>query len=88
LTKLVRNLRGWEVPSRVDVRMHDNDWGEIDDMIVTRRVLPAVQAIRQTSGCSLKRAIDLLSDRYRILRKRRPDDFTTGPDEYWDGVYS
>ena len=68
--------------------MRHDSWDEIDEMIVTRRILPAVEAVRQLSGCSLSRAIELLSDRYGVLRERRPHDFTVGPDEYWQGFYS
>lgn len=68
--------------------MHQGGWDEIDEMIVTQRILPAVQAIRQLTGCSLSRAVELLSDRYGLLRKWRPHEFTVGPDEYWQGVYA
>lgn len=68
--------------------MHRGTWDEIDEMIVTRRILPAVQAIRQLTGCSLSRATELLSERYGLLRRRRPHDFAVGADEYWQGVYT
>jgi hypothetical protein len=66
--------------------MQSGGWGEIDEMIVTRKILPAVHAIRDLSGCSLSQALELLSDRYDFLRGRRSQDFTTGPDEYWQGL--
>ncbi|WP_157744556.1 hypothetical protein [Micromonospora viridifaciens] len=30
-------------------------WQSIDDLIVQRRILPAMQAIREAEGCSLHR---------------------------------
>jgi hypothetical protein len=63
-------------------------WDEVDEMIVTRRILAAVRGIRELSDCSLSRAMGLLSERYDVLRERRPHDFTVGPDEYWQGFYS
>jgi hypothetical protein len=68
--------------------MQRDGWDEIDEMIVTQKILPALQAIRQLAGCSLPQAIDLFSDRYDLLRERRSDDFTVGPDEYARGVYT
>lgn len=63
-------------------------WAEIDEMIVTRRIIAAMRAIEQVTGCSLPRTVELFSDRYGQLRERRPDDFTVGPDEYGHGVYT
>lgn len=68
--------------------MDPGGWDEIDEMIVTRRILPAVQAIREHTACSLPQAIELFSNRYALLRERRPHDFTVGPDEYGHGVYT
>jgi hypothetical protein len=68
--------------------MDSGSWDEIDEMIVTRRILPALQAIRELTACSLPQAIELFSDRYALLRERRPHDFTVEPDEYGHGVYT
>jgi hypothetical protein len=68
--------------------MDPGGWDEIDEMIVGRRILAAIRAIRDLSDCSLSRAIELLSDRYEVLRKGRPKDFAVGPDEYWQGFDS
>jgi hypothetical protein len=68
--------------------MDPGTWDEIDEMIVTRQILPALQAIRELTACSLPQAIELFSDRYALLRERRPHDFTAGPDEYGRGVYT
>jgi hypothetical protein len=68
--------------------MEPGSWDEIDEMIVTRRILPAMQAIRELAACSLPQAIELFSDRYTLLRERRPHDFTVGPEQYGHGVYT
>jgi hypothetical protein len=68
--------------------MDPGGWDEIDEMIVTQRILPALQAIRELAACSLPQAIELFSDRYALLRQRRPHDFTVGPEEYGHGVYT
>lgn len=68
--------------------MDPGGWDEIDEMILTRRILPALHAIRDLTACSLPQAIELFSDRYALLRERRPHDFTVGPDEYGHGVYT
>ncbi|BCB79606.1 hypothetical protein Pflav_060160 [Phytohabitans flavus] len=52
--------------------MDPGGWGEIDEMIVTRQILPALQAIRDLIACSLPQAIEVFSDRYALLRERRP----------------
>ncbi|MEU1684933.1 hypothetical protein [Micromonospora sp. NPDC005707] len=63
-------------------------WQSIDDLVVQRRIIPAMQAIREAEGCSLHRAIDLVAERYEFLQRTRPDDFTVSRDEYWRGVYT
>lgn len=63
-------------------------WQSIDDLIVQRGVLPAMQAIREAEGCSLHRAIDVFAERYELLRRTRPDDFTVSSEEYGRGVYT
>ncbi|MEJ3750056.1 hypothetical protein WEI85_43190 [Actinomycetes bacterium KLBMP 9797] len=40
--------------------MDQDSWDEIDKMIVMRRVLPAMQAIRKLTGSSLSQAVELL----------------------------
>ncbi|BCJ67579.1 hypothetical protein [Polymorphospora rubra] len=63
-------------------------WQSIDDLIVQRRILPAMQAIRQAEGCSLQQAIDVFAERYELLRRTRADDFKVSRDKYWRGVYT
>ncbi|MET7672695.1 hypothetical protein [Micromonospora luteifusca] len=63
-------------------------WQSIDDLIVQRRIILAMQAIRQAEGCSLQRAIDVFAERYELLRRTRPDDFQVSRDEYGHGVYT
>ncbi|MBM7494351.1 hypothetical protein JOD64_005573 [Micromonospora luteifusca] len=63
-------------------------WQSIDDLIVQRRIILAMQAIRQAEGCSLQRAIDVFAERYELLRRTRPDDFHVSRDEYGHGVYT
>ncbi|MEV4756792.1 hypothetical protein AB0J86_16990 [Micromonospora sp. NPDC049559] len=63
-------------------------WQPIDDLIVQRRIIAGMQAIRQAEGCSLEQAISLFVERYELLRQRRPDDFEVSHDGYWHGVYT
>jgi hypothetical protein len=63
-------------------------WFEIDDLIVTRKIIPAMQAIRVAEQCGLREAIDLFYERYELLRETRPDDFMVSREEYGDGVYT
>ncbi len=63
-------------------------WNELDDLIVKRRLLLAIKCIRRYAGVGIKDAIDIHFDRYKQLRALRPGDFTCTDDEYWRDVYS
>jgi hypothetical protein len=63
-------------------------WLEIDDLIVARKIIPAMQAIRAAEQCGLREAIDLFYERYELLRETRPADFTMSREEYGEGVYT
>ncbi|MFI9105414.1 hypothetical protein ACIGXA_33375 [Streptomyces fildesensis] len=60
----------------------------MDHDIFERRIISAMKAIRDATGCSIPEAIDVFAVRYDELRRDRPDDFTVGPDEYGHGFYS
>lgn len=63
-------------------------WLEIDDLIVARKIIPAMQGIRSAEQCGLREAIDMFYERYELLRKTRPSDFTMSREEYGEGVYT
>ncbi|MET8203745.1 hypothetical protein [Micromonospora taraxaci] len=63
-------------------------WQSIDEHIVQRRIILAMQAIREAEGCSLQPAIDLFAERLEFLRRTRSDDFTVSSEEYGRGVYT
>jgi hypothetical protein len=63
-------------------------WPVIDDLILERKILPAIQAIRTALQCELRVAIDLFYERYGRLRQTRSDEFTVTPEEYGDGLYT
>jgi hypothetical protein len=65
-----------------------NDWQGIDDLILQRRILNALQAIRERTGCGLRDALAAMSERYEFLRACRPDEFAVSEAEYWEGFYS
>ncbi|NEA76192.1 hypothetical protein [Streptomyces sp. SID13588] len=60
----------------------------VDHDILERRIISALVAIRDATGCSIHEAIDVFAVRYDELRRDRPDDFAVGPDEYGRGFYS
>jgi hypothetical protein len=61
---------------------------EIDDLIVARKIIPAMQAIRSADQCGRREAIALFYERYELLRETRPGDFTMSREEYGEGVYT
>ena len=48
----------------------------------------ALKAIRNARGCSIPQALDVFADRYELLRRTRPNDFTLSPEEHGRGFYS
>ncbi len=60
----------------------------VDEDIVAGRIVRALKAIRDARGCSIPQAIDVFADRYELLRRTRPNDFTLSPEEYGRGFYS
>jgi hypothetical protein len=61
---------------------------QIDDLILTARILPALQLLREELGCTIHEAIDAFQERYDELRTERPDEFTVSREEYGRGVYT
>jgi hypothetical protein len=63
-------------------------WPEIDEDIVSHRILPAMVILREVFGYSIREAIDAFDARYRLLRETWPGDFTVSPEEYGRHFYS
>ncbi|WP_143728209.1 hypothetical protein [Micromonospora cremea] len=63
------------------------DWDHLNRLIVEGRRIQAVQAIRASCGCAIPEALDMLAERYALLRAARPDDFKQSHDDYWQGVF-
>jgi hypothetical protein len=55
-------------------------WQPIDELIMQRRNIVAIKAIRETDACSLQQAIDLFAERAEFLRRTRPSEFADPPD--------
>ncbi|MFE3112281.1 hypothetical protein ACFXKJ_29535 [Kitasatospora indigofera] len=60
----------------------------VDRHILDHRIVPALKAVRDASGCTLHEAIDIFGVRYEELRRDRPDDFLVSPEEYGRNVYT
>jgi hypothetical protein len=66
----------------------DDEFGQLDRLILDGQVLASVRLIMELFGCSLQEAIEFQYVRYTKLREMRPDEFTESPAEYWRGVYT
>ncbi|MDH6129959.1 hypothetical protein [Kitasatospora sp. GP82] len=60
----------------------------VDDDIVAGRIIHALKTIRDARGYSIPQALDVFADRYELLRRTRPNDFTLSPEEYGRGFHS
>lgn len=60
----------------------------VDRDILNHRIMPALLTIRETPGCSIHEAIDVVSARYEVLRRERPDEFAHPSEEFGRGFYS
>ncbi|MFD7982041.1 hypothetical protein ACFV4M_01500 [Kitasatospora indigofera] len=60
----------------------------VDRHILDHRIVPALKAVRDASGCTLHEAIDIFGVRYEELRRDRPDDFLVSSEEYGRNVYT
>ncbi|MFD8075175.1 hypothetical protein ACFV3E_21315 [Streptomyces sp. NPDC059718] len=60
----------------------------VDRDILDHRIMFAVRTIRETLGCSIHEAIDVVAVRHEELRRERPDDFSFGLEEFGRGFYS
>lgn len=65
-----------------------DQWPEIDENIVSHRIIPVMMILRDMFGYSVREAIDAFDVRYKLLRETRPDDFTVSPKEYGRHFYS
>ncbi len=50
-------------------------WEPVDDLILRRRNVQAIKAIRDAHGGSLHEAIELFDQRWAFLQRERPNDF-------------
>jgi hypothetical protein len=60
----------------------------LDRDILDRRIIHALKAIRDASGCTLQEALDVFVQRYEELRRDRPGDFSLSREEYGWNVYT
>ncbi|MEU1620665.1 hypothetical protein ABZ479_25600 [Streptomyces sp. NPDC005722] len=60
----------------------------VDRDILDHRIMFALRTIRETLGCSIPEAIDLVAARHEELRRERPDDFGYPPEEFGRGFHS
>jgi hypothetical protein len=60
----------------------------VDRHILEHRIVLALIAIREASGCTLPEAIDIFEVRYEELRRDRPEAFHLGREEYGRNVYT
>jgi hypothetical protein len=60
----------------------------VDRDIVNHRIIFAINAIREARACTLREALDIFAERYEVLRRDRPDDFTVSREDYGRGFYS
>ncbi|MFE7973978.1 hypothetical protein [Streptomyces shenzhenensis] len=60
----------------------------MDRDILEHRIIFAIKAIREASGCTLHQALDVFVQRYEELRRDRPDEFQLSREEYGQGFYS
>ncbi|MER7195654.1 MULTISPECIES: hypothetical protein [Streptomyces] len=60
----------------------------VDRHILDHRIVLALKAIMDASGCTLHEAIDIFGVRYEELRCDRPDDFQVSREEYGRNVYT
>jgi hypothetical protein len=62
--------------------------GSVDRDILDRRIIHAIKAIRDASGCTIHEALDVFIKRYEELRRDRPGDFQLSREEYGRNVYT
>ncbi|MFG2799794.1 hypothetical protein [Streptomyces pseudovenezuelae] len=60
----------------------------VDRHILDHRIVLALKAVREASGCTLQEAIDIFEVRYEALRRDRPEEFHLSREEYGHNVYT
>ncbi|GAA1408081.1 hypothetical protein GCM10009639_57570 [Kitasatospora putterlickiae] len=60
----------------------------VDRDILDCRIILAVKAVKDASGCTLHEALDVYAQRYEELRRDRPDDFRPSREEYGRNDYT
>jgi hypothetical protein len=66
----------------------DLPWDELDPLILAGAKVHFLKRVCDASGMDLRAALELLDDRYNLLRQTRPDEFQCSHEEYWKGFYS
>ncbi|MBK3565804.1 MULTISPECIES: hypothetical protein [unclassified Streptomyces] len=54
----------------------------VDRDILRHRTVAAIATIRETLGCSIHQAVDVLAKRHEELRRDRPGDFEPSRDQH------
>ena len=60
----------------------------IDDLLFAGRIIEAMTAFRDWSGCGLQGAIDGIGERIAILKVSSPERFTVPLEGYGSGVFT
>lgn len=66
----------------------NDEFDQLDRLILERQVISSMILIREMFGCGLKEAIEFFAARYEKLRQTRPDEFTVSREEYGRGIYT
>ncbi|MEO5898524.1 MAG: hypothetical protein ABIR68_00170 [Ilumatobacteraceae bacterium] len=60
----------------------------VDDLLFAGRIIEAMTAFRDWSGCDLQAAIDGIGERIAILKVSSPERFTVPLEGYGSGVFT
>ena len=72
------------------LRMDDDrlEWAALDPLILSGEKLRFLAKVRLATGSELLEALEILQQRYDVLRKSRPTEFHCSHEEYWKGFHS
>ncbi|MFJ2272249.1 hypothetical protein ACIOHO_39330 [Streptomyces sp. NPDC087849] len=60
----------------------------VDRDILDHRIILAIKAIRDASGCTVHEALDVFARRHEELRRDRTGDFQLSREEYGRDIYT
>lgn len=66
-------------------RLPETEWVSIDEDIFARRIIDAVAKVQARDPCAFRDALQQIRARHDRLRRRSPERFQVGPEEYWEG---